>query len=411
MNISTANKMIRKELEKKQGTLRFAPTWVPRSFLMPGGRLKLHPSDLYALGAHRGGIDERWFASTTRADNGPGTPEDEGLSYIVIEDGAGTVRILFKDAVEILGDEIIGKWQMKKYGKWRMFSKFFDNMGPIPHHVHLKEEHAQKVSKAGKSEAYYFPVQQNHAKNNFAYTFFGLEPGTRKEDVVQCLKDWNKGDNGILKFSKAYELTPGTGWDVPPGVLHAPGSLLTYEPQQASDVYSMFQSLVEGRAVSRDLLVKDIPEDKHNDYDYILSILDWELNVAPNFVESRFRNPVPVKNIGEMEEEGYMEKWVVYGSCDFSAKELTVLPGRTVKITDAAAYGLIMLQGHGLINQREIETPAVIRYGQLTNDEMFVTENAAGNGVIIRNESDCDSIVMLKHFGPGNPDAAKFLKA
>ena len=49
---------------------------------MPGGRLKLDPRDLYALGAHRGGIDERWFASTTNADNGPGTPPDEGLSYI-----------------------------------------------------------------------------------------------------------------------------------------------------------------------------------------------------------------------------------------------------------------------------------------------------------------------------------------
>ena len=32
---------------------------------MPGRRLKLARQDLYALGAHRGGIDERWFASTT----------------------------------------------------------------------------------------------------------------------------------------------------------------------------------------------------------------------------------------------------------------------------------------------------------------------------------------------------------
>jgi hypothetical protein len=49
---------------------------------MPGGRLKLDPRDLYALGAHRGGIDERWFSSTTKAANGPLTADDEGLSYI-----------------------------------------------------------------------------------------------------------------------------------------------------------------------------------------------------------------------------------------------------------------------------------------------------------------------------------------
>ena len=66
------------------GILRLAPTWVPRSFLMPGRRLKLHPDDLYALGAARGGIDERWFASTTPAAN-EGAPPDEGLSYVVHE--------------------------------------------------------------------------------------------------------------------------------------------------------------------------------------------------------------------------------------------------------------------------------------------------------------------------------------
>ncbi|HMO36909.1 MAG TPA: hypothetical protein PKA06_12785 [Gemmatales bacterium] len=56
-------------LEAGEGIVRLAPTWVPRSFLTPGRRLKLHPADIYALGAHRGGIDERWFSSTTPAAN------------------------------------------------------------------------------------------------------------------------------------------------------------------------------------------------------------------------------------------------------------------------------------------------------------------------------------------------------
>ena len=62
--------------------VRLAPCWVPRAFLMPGGRLKLDPRDLYILGGHRGGIDERWFSSTTKAANGPLTAPDEGLSCI-----------------------------------------------------------------------------------------------------------------------------------------------------------------------------------------------------------------------------------------------------------------------------------------------------------------------------------------
>jgi hypothetical protein len=70
--------LVREALAAGEGIVRLAPCWVPRSFLMPGGRLKLDPRDLYALGAHRGGIDERWFSSTTKAANGPGTPDDEG---------------------------------------------------------------------------------------------------------------------------------------------------------------------------------------------------------------------------------------------------------------------------------------------------------------------------------------------
>ncbi len=52
----------------------------------------------------------------------------------------------------------------------------------------------------------------------------------------------------------------------------------------------------------------------------------------------------------------------------------------------------------------EIDSPALIRFGQLTMDEFFVTEEAARAGVVISNPSRTDPIVMLKHFGPGNPD-------
>ena len=43
-----------------------------------------------------------------------------------------------------------------------------------------------------------------------------------------------------------------------PGILHAPGSLVTYEPQVNSDVFAMFQSEVEGRIVEWSLMTKDV---------------------------------------------------------------------------------------------------------------------------------------------------------
>ena len=214
--LKTVKKNVRKHaeaaLEATGGLLRLAPAWVPRSFLQPGLRLKLHPDDTYAYGLNRGGIDERWFGSTTEAAN-EGRVPDEGLSYVV----HGHNRFTLRDAVAECGSDIIGSRIWKKYGKWPVYSKFFDNMGPIPHHMHQNAKQAKLVKQEGKPESYYFPPQHNNVGNNFPYTFMGLEPGTTKAQVRKCLEDWNKGDNGILDLSKAYRLKTGTGWLIPPG--------------------------------------------------------------------------------------------------------------------------------------------------------------------------------------------------
>src|SRR5438034_11224712 len=104
-------RLIRQALDAGNGLLRLAPTWVPRSFLMPGRRIKLAPQDIYALGAHRGGIDERWFSSTTAAAN-EGAPPDEGLSYVVHE---GKRAFTLKEAVEQEGIRLIGERIWNKY--------------------------------------------------------------------------------------------------------------------------------------------------------------------------------------------------------------------------------------------------------------------------------------------------------
>lgn len=384
------------------GILRLAPTWVPRSFLQPGKRLKLHPDDYYALGTHRGGIDERWFGSTTHADN-EGAPDDEGLSYVV-SDGE---RFTLRDAIEALGADIIGADIWNKYKRWPVYSKFFDNMGPIPHHLHQSFEHAALVGRDGKPESYYFPPQMNAIGNNFPYTFFGLEPGTTREQVCRCIARWNEGDNGILDLSKAYRLKPGTGWLVGPGVLHAPGSLLTYEPQWGSDVFGMYQSIVEGRAVPRSLLVKDMPAEKHDDIDFIVSEIDWDANVDPRFKDHHYLEPVPD---GDTASEGYVDRWVDYGRVGgrqyFSAKELTVEPGAKMTLKDNGASGVIVTQGRGRIGNLPLECPTMIRYGELTEDEVFISAKSAQEGVVIENLGKACPLVLLRYFGPDvNPQA------
>lgn len=387
-------------LEDTGGLLRLSPTWVPRSFLQPGLRLKLHPDDTYAYGLSRGGIDERWFGSTTVTAN-EGRAEDEGLSYVVV----GRERFTLRDLIAECGAGIIGKAIWDKYQKWPVYSKFFDNMGPIPHHMHQNAEQAALVGQEGKPESYYFPPQHNNVGNNFPYTFMGLEPGTTRDQIRACIANWQKGDNRILELSKAYKLQPGTGWLIDPCILHAPGSLCTYEPQWGSDVFGMYQNLVEGREVPRSLLVKDMPQEKHQDIDFIIDQLDWEKNLDPAFKNNHYLEPVTAEK-----GEEHHDKWIVYGKIDgfqyFTAKELTVLPGGKATVTDNGAYSAIVVQGEGAANKLRLGCPKLLRFNQLSDDEFFATEEAAKAGIVFRNTSATEPLVLLRYFGPEvNPQA------
>jgi hypothetical protein len=384
-------------LEMGKGILRLEPNWVPRSFCVPGKRLRLHPADYYAYGAHRGGIDERWFASTVKADNGPETLPDEGLSSVHVEGGA---KVLLADAIALAGRALLGPEVMARHGGWVMFAKFFDNQGPLPLHLHQGDARAADLGQKGKPEAYYFPRQLNNHSGWFPYTFFGLHSGTTRDEVRRCLESWDQGDNGVLDLSKGYRLRLGTGWDVPAGILHAPGSLLTYEPQRASDVAAIFQSLVWDAYTPKVLLEKATPPTRKGDLDYLVDLIDWEANVDPLFREHHFMAPRPVRPIEEMRADGYEEQWIAYRSEYFSAKELTVLPGRAALVRDDGPYGAIIVQGKGRLGVLDVEAPALIRFGQMTHDEVFVTAGAAREGVRVENQSPTEPLVLLKHLGP-----------
>ncbi|QDU88034.1 hypothetical protein Pla175_14040 [Pirellulimonas nuda] len=400
-NLVTADNVgdvLNSALNAGEGLLHLSPTWVPRSFLHPGKRIRLHPQDYYAYGADRGGIDERWFASTTDAAN-EGRVWHEGQSFVRFEGK----RFLLKDAVAEAGRQLIGPKMWDAHGRWPVYSKFFDNMGPIPHHMHQSFDDAKLVGQQGKPESYYFPPQYNNCDNNFPYTFMGLEPGTTKDQVRRCLENWDRGENGILDLSKAYRLKRGSGWLIPPGVLHAPGSLCTYEPQWGSDVFGMYQNIVEGRYVPWSLLVKDMPADKHDDLDFIVEQLDWERNVDPEFKDHNYLEPITADS-----GDGWRDDWVVYGTVDgaqlFSSKRLTLEPGAKCVLRDPGASGWITVQGKGRMGKLALQTPTMIRFGAETEDEVFITHEAAGRGVEIENTGS-EPLEGLRYFGPDTFDS------
>jgi hypothetical protein len=382
-------------LNEGGGILRLAPAWVPRTFCRPGRRIKLHPDDYYVLGLNRGGIDERWLSSTTPALNGPLTGQDEGMSFAV---GKNSERAMLAEIMEELKDEMVGGKLLEKYGKWPMYAKFFDNLGPLPHHVHHDNEKAAKVGHWGKPEMYFFPSQMNNHGGEFPFTFFGFNPETTKDQVRQCLADFSKGDNNILDLSRAYKLTLDTGWNVPAGILHAPGSLCTYEPQLASDVMSMWQSvLYHGHTVDEELVWQYVPEENKGDLDYLLGIADWEKNIDPNFRQNYFMAPRLVSNADEL-ERGFIKKEICYLSDIIGAMSVSVEPGCEATLSFDGPFGVIAMEGYGKFGAWDMETPTLIRYGELTNDEFFVSAKAAKEGVSIKNNSSALPLTFLMHY-------------
>lgn len=392
-----SNKTIIEEtFEKNGGIFRLIPVFVPRRFSSPGKRLRLHPDDYYALGTARGAIKERWFSSVITCMNGELAAEDEGLSYVSYSNDPKD-RFTLKEAIEVLGERIIGKTLMEKFGTWPMYSKFFDYEEPLFHHLHLDFEAAARVGRLGKPEAYYYPPQYNNVEGKFPHTYFGFSPDTTREEVKERLEQYETADGRITELSRAYRIQLGTGWYTPPGVVHAPGSYLTYEPQWNSDVNSVYENITFGEVYPYEMLVENCPEDKKRDIDYVMSLMDWEKNVDPDYRAHYFRAPIVI-----CDTEAYMEKWVVYGNEYIAAKELTIKPGASVVIKDSTAYGCILVQGYGKVGGYKAEAAGMLRFGQLSADEYFVSERAAQEGVLVENHSEMEPLVMLKHFGPNN---------
>ena len=133
--------------------------------------------------------------------------------------------------------------------------------------------------------------------------------------------------------------------------------------------------------------------------DYILSLLDWEKNVDPDYRKHYFRPPMVCE-----EDDTHIEKWIAYGNEYVGAKELTIYPGQSVIVKDQVAFGCIFIQGHGKFGAYDAEAPILLRFGQMSADEYFVSEAAAREGIAIVNESKFDPIVILKHFANNHPD-------
>ena len=219
---------------------------------------------------------------------------------------------------------------------------------------------------------------------------------TRDYDVLlPYLQAWDSDQ--ILRHARAYLQVPGEGFYVPSGVLHAPGTAVTIELQEDSDVLAMLQALNAGRIISKDLLWKDVrPQDRDRYGErYILELIDWERNGDPYFYENHHLSP---QLIEASRQPGGEEHWIFYNTAKFSGKKLTVRAGQVYRSAERGVYSSFVLAGAGQYGGVPVQA------GRPGQDELLGTHGRAVADLTVRNTGAQD-LVVLKVFGPDiNPD-------
>ncbi|HET6451888.1 MAG TPA: hypothetical protein VFI08_11290 [Spirochaetia bacterium] len=377
--------IVEKALSAGNGILRLEPAWVARDFLPAGRRLGLRESE-YDVG-ERGAICERWIGSTTRADNRVGPP-DEGLSYVAIPGQ----RVTLADAVTEAGEQILGAEYARTHKGLGRLAKIFDYEERLPYHIHQGQEAMAKLGKRSKEEAYYFPGGVDMGKH--PETFFGVHPSIVEKKqfdlLLPYLVDWK--DDLILRFARAYLQCPDEGFHLPSGGLHGPGTALTIELQEDSDVFAMLQARNGPHLISKDLLWKDVhPDDrKRRGERAVLDQVDWELSGDPFFYENRHTSPQPVSGGAQ---PGGQEYWIYYNTRKFSGKKLVVAPGKTYTSRDAGVYNILVWKGSGRFDGHEVKA------GDFQKDELLVSHARATVPVTVENTGR-EALEIIKFFGP-----------
>lgn len=373
--MSTTADAINATLDSTGDILFLHASFVARTFYPGLGRIGL--ADFSA--GSRGWYCERWLASCVQAENAEFI-EGEGMSYVELLNGTTT---RFADALENAAERLLGADYAKRTRRrFGVLSKLLDIGLPIPWHIHPGEPDARRYwNSRGKEEAYYF--LETSTMGPLPYSHIGVHPDVTPGDLLPILRRWN--DDRVLDLSPAYRLNAGEGFHVRTGIPHAPGTALTLELQEESDVYNFLQAVSEGRHLDKSLLLRGLTDERA-----VLGLIDWDTSRLAEFYSAYHTTPVVVT-----QTDNVRESWVFHPNRTpkFSGKEIRIAGGASTSSIETKPFCLFVWRGSGTINEMTFEA------GNHTRDELFIGERAAKRPHTIRN-TGTDELVVYKIFGP-----------
>lgn len=349
---------ISRMLDRTHGVLRLRPTFVHRFY-----------PDLARLGQSRlrrkatQYIPERWIGSSVEAVNPPPIPSG-GLSMI-----HGT-ELSLRDAIAAEPRLLLGEELLAAHGpEYRVLVKLLDPGEPIVFHLHATDEQVRRMPRHfrghrfGKDEAYYFLDQV--PKGPMPYTHAGLYPGVTPRQLADAVR---KGPQHALELSPVLYQTYETGFFMPAGLPHRPGTALTLEIQQPSDVYTLLETRSAGRTLP--------PQQIHPGFDSLeqaLRLVDYERAYEVGKLKGYQLRPAVVKRTtaGEI-------AWV------FPPKVCRKFAGQRLRIRTRVTHGydhpvvMWVWKGQGTLQGMRIKP----------GDEFYIPPQAAAAGLDLRNAGD-----------------------
>jgi hypothetical protein len=392
-------------LNQNDGVLQLLHRYAGRTFCTPGRRIRLAEESYYPDYMGGTGLDEIWMCCTvpivtgvidTRTNK---APFREGEAHVLTPDGQ---VVSLQDLIEANPNAVMGEkvtaFAEDMFGRatWPIVSKKFDNLNPIPDHLHWSKWEVYDINSfdnPGVSASHYYT------------TAMGLYSFVTKDQFLDCMKSFGQGEyNGVRHLAPHVMMRLDNGFVMPNGVLHSPTNLCTHELHVTMDEHFLAEDLtLDGRIGAADAFYacreEDYPRDKHEDWDYLVEKFDFAANQDPDFV---LKNSRPAITSNEFTADGADAKWIVYG--DFlgdqkcSILRLTLQPGAKTRFCPETPTLFHTNGGTGRVGKLAVNYHHDMVLGQLYPEIGFITQAALDKGGVEIENTGTEPLVLTFDF-------------
>jgi hypothetical protein len=392
-------------LNQNDGVLQLLHRYAGRTFCTPGKRLRLDAKSYYPDYMGGTGLDEIWMCCTVPivtgvVDTRTGkAPFREGEAHVLTPSGQviSLQDLIEANPVAIMGEKVT-EFSKSLFGKatWPIVSKKFDNLNPIPHHLHWAKWEVYDINSfdnPGVSPSHYHT------------TAMGLYPFVTKDQFLACMKSWGKGAyNGVRHLSPHTMMHIDNGFVMPNGVLHSPTDLCTHELHVTMDEHFLAEDLtLDGRIGAADAFYacreEDYPKARHEDWEYLVDTFDFKANQDPDFVQKYSR---PAIKSEEFSGDGVDAQWIVYGDIlgdqKCSILRLTIAPGAKTNFRPESPTLFHTNRGRGRVGKLAVQYNQDMKLGEIYAEIGFITQAALNRGGVEIENTGSEPLVLTFDF-------------